>query len=208
MGRERRVLLIEDSEDDATLILRALRDDSSSVVSTRVQDPSGMRRALASQPWDVVLCDSSMPGFGSQAALRLLEEMGLKIPLIVVSGSARQEAMAAALRSGARAVVSKDDLSPLRPIVDREVCERDQREQEDARLAVNGEDGADEGASARQTQRAPPPPGEPRRMAVGALANGVAHDLNNALSVIVAYAALLLNDTESHASDARRSRGD
>jgi CheY-like chemotaxis protein len=113
-----RVLLVDDSEDDVALMLRALRDDRRPLVSRTVEDADAMRGALESQPWDVILCDSSMPRFGAQTALDLLRDMALDTPLVVVSGNADEKARAAALSSGAKSVVAKTDLASLRSIVD------------------------------------------------------------------------------------------
>jgi CheY-like chemotaxis protein len=82
-----------------------------------------MRGALESQPWDVILCDSSMPRFGAGEALDLLRGMALDTPLVVVSGNADEKARAASLSSGAKSVVAKTDLVSLRSIVD-DVCKR------------------------------------------------------------------------------------
>jgi CheY-like chemotaxis protein len=119
-----RVLLVDDSEDDVALMLRALRDDRRPLVSRTVEDAATMRGALEAQPWDVILCDSSMPQFGARAALDLLREMALATPLIVVSGNTDEKARAAAVNYGARNVVAKTDLALLRSIVD-DVCKRE-----------------------------------------------------------------------------------
>jgi CheY-like chemotaxis protein len=116
-----RVLLVDDSEDDVALMLRALRDDRRALISRTVEDAATMRGALEATPWDVILCDSSMPQFGARAALDLLREMALATPLVVVSGNTDEKARAAALMCGAKSVVAKTDLASLRSIVD-EVC--------------------------------------------------------------------------------------
>ena len=67
-----RVLLIEDNEDDATIILRELRRAGYEAVAERVATAGGLRAALARQAWDLVSCDCNLPGFGALAALALI----------------------------------------------------------------------------------------------------------------------------------------
>jgi CheY-like chemotaxis protein len=124
MAEPLRVLMVDDSEDDVTLMLRALRDGHRTVVSRRVQDAPGMQDALEAHPWDVVLCDSSMPQFGARAALQLLRDRALDTPLIVVSGNTDEKARNAALTSGAKSVVAKRDLTSLRSLIEK-VCKKE-----------------------------------------------------------------------------------
>ncbi|MBC7206596.1 MAG: response regulator, partial [Methyloversatilis sp.] len=80
------VLLIEDSEDDAVLLLHRFRQAGYTVRSIRVEDEKGLRAALRSGSWDVVLSDHNMPQFSAMAALGILQEQGLDLPFIIVSG--------------------------------------------------------------------------------------------------------------------------
>ena len=63
MDKELRVLLVEDSEDDAILVLRELRQDGCKVYFKRVDTAQEMREALANESWDLVIADHSMPRF-------------------------------------------------------------------------------------------------------------------------------------------------
>jgi CheY-like chemotaxis protein len=82
-----RVLVVEDSPDDAEPTVAQLRRAGYRIEFERVEDAGGMRAALESKSWDLVLSDSSMPGFSARAALGVLKETGLDIPFIIVSGS-------------------------------------------------------------------------------------------------------------------------
>ncbi|MBI4771868.1 MAG: response regulator, partial [Chloroflexi bacterium] len=84
MSTPLRVLIVEDSEDDALLLLRELRRGGYASAYERVETPEAMRAALARQPWDIVLSDYSMPHFSGPAALALLQESGLDLPFIIV----------------------------------------------------------------------------------------------------------------------------
>jgi CheY-like chemotaxis protein len=82
-----RVLVVEDSEDDALLMLRELRRGGYEPVYERVDTPGAMRRALAERgPWDVVLSDWRMPRFEAPEALEMLRRAGSEAAFIIVSG--------------------------------------------------------------------------------------------------------------------------
>src|SRR5712671_4544600 len=99
MGKPLRALIVEDSEDDAELLVRSLEDASYSVVHERVQTADGMKAALARTQWDVVLSDCSMPGFSATAALEVLQAAGHDLPFIIVSGTIGEEAAVVALKA-------------------------------------------------------------------------------------------------------------
>ena len=112
-----RVLLIEDSEDDATLILRQLRRGGFDPIWERHDTATGMWAALARQTWDIILCDYVMPQFSGPAALRLLQQSGVDVPVIIVSGEISDEVAALALQAGACGYVMKDLLEQLVPAI-------------------------------------------------------------------------------------------
>ncbi|HTE51649.1 MAG TPA: PAS domain S-box protein [Kofleriaceae bacterium] len=135
-----RVLILEDSATDAKLVLRELERTSGPVASTRVEDAEGMRAALASGPWDVILSDWSMPRFSALAALEVVRSLGVDLPFIIVSGTIGEETAVAGLRAGARDFVIKDRLARLGPAVEREVREhriRGERAQTEAALRAS-----------------------------------------------------------------------
>jgi two-component system cell cycle sensor histidine kinase/response regulator CckA len=122
-----RVLLVEDREDDALLVLDELRRGGFSVTHERVETAEAMRAALTEQTWDVIVSDYSMPVFTGIRALEVLHESGLDIPLIVASGTIGEETAVAALKAGAADFFSKDRLVRLVPAVERELREADGR---------------------------------------------------------------------------------
>src|ERR1700731_5010698 len=97
-----RVLMIEDSEDDAALLLRELRRGGYDVVSERVDLPDTLNFALDAKTWDLVVSDFSMPHFSGMDALRLLRATGSELPFIFVSGTMGEETAVAALQDGAQ----------------------------------------------------------------------------------------------------------
>jgi protein-histidine pros-kinase len=114
-----RVLLIEDDVDDAALIERELRLAGFTVALSRIDDATGAKAAVAEGPWDIVLADHVLPGFGSHEAYQVLRGAGLDVPFVIVSGRIGEEAVADALRQGAAEYVNKDNLAALGPAVRR-----------------------------------------------------------------------------------------
>src|SRR5947209_7232759 len=91
MARPLRVLLVEDSPDDAELTLLELRRGGFDPSSQRVQTAEAMRAALAQGPWDVILWDYTLPGFDPMSALALLRQASADLPFLVVSGTIGEE---------------------------------------------------------------------------------------------------------------------
>jgi len=127
MSTPLRVLIVEDSEDDAMLVLRELRRADYDLTSERVDTPEAMNAALDQQTWDIVLCDYAMPRFSMPAALAMVKEKGLDLPFIIVSGAIGEEAAVAAMRAGAHDYVMKGNLPRLVPAIERELREAEVR---------------------------------------------------------------------------------
>jgi len=118
-----RVLLVEDSETDAKLIIHELDRALGRLHTQRVDTAAGLQQALERERWDVILCDWSLPGLDALAAIELLKDKELDIPLIIVSGTVGEEAAVRAMRAGARDYVLKDKLARLPVAVEREIRE-------------------------------------------------------------------------------------
>jgi two-component system, cell cycle sensor histidine kinase and response regulator CckA len=117
------VLLVEDSETDAKLIVRALRSTGHQLVVERVETANRMREALLVGGWDIVISDWALPQFSARAAIDLVQQLNPALPLIIVSGTIGEEAAVDAMRAGARDYVLKDNLARLAPAVERELRE-------------------------------------------------------------------------------------
>jgi diguanylate cyclase (GGDEF)-like protein len=118
-----RLLLVDDSEDDAALVVRELSRAGYAVSSQRVDTPEALATALTSQRWDLAIADYSMPRFNGVAALALVREHDAELPLIFVSGTIGEEDLVAAMRTGAQDYVRKSDLARLVPTVERQLQE-------------------------------------------------------------------------------------
>ena len=127
MSTPLRVLVVEDSEDDAILVLRELRRGGYEPSFERVDTPEAMHAALDQQTWDIVLSDYAMPQFSMPAALAMVKEKGLDLPFIIVSGAIGEEAAVAAMRDGAHDYVMKGNLAHLIPVVERELRDAEGR---------------------------------------------------------------------------------
>jgi DNA-binding NarL/FixJ family response regulator len=115
------VLLVEDSETDAKLVVRELQAAGLVPHCERVESADAMRDALAKRAWNLVISDSSIHGFDATAALGATQELRPGTPFIVVSGAMREDAVVAVLRSGAADFITKDHLHRLGPVIAREL---------------------------------------------------------------------------------------
>jgi len=122
MGQTLRILLIEDSEDDAELVLRSVRLGGYEPVVERVSSAEEVRVGLE-KSWDLVISDYVMPGFGGLQALELFKQKGLDVPFIIVSGHIGEEVAVASLKAGANDYVMKDRLARLAPAIHRALQE-------------------------------------------------------------------------------------
>jgi signal transduction histidine kinase len=161
--RPLRLLLVEDSSDDAQLITLELRRGGYAPAFERVQTQAAFEAALASKEWEIIISDHNIPGYGGLFALADLRKSGKDIPFILVTGTIGEAGAVAAMKAGAHDYVLKGDLSRLPVAVDRELREAsvraEQRKMREQLLISE------------------------RMASAGMLAAGVAHEINNPLAV-------------------------
>ncbi|HEX9385936.1 MAG TPA: response regulator [Anaerolineales bacterium] len=122
-----RILIVEDSEDDAELIVQEIRRGGHMLEFERVETKPAMQQALAHGTWDIILSDYSMPNFSAMSALRVLKDSGLDIPFLVISGTIGEETAVTALKAGAHDFLLKDKLARLVPAIERELRDAETR---------------------------------------------------------------------------------
>ena len=127
MDKDLRVLLVEDSEDDALLLERELRRNGYRPWLWRVDSEQGLGRALEDGGWDVVITDHNLPGFSSETALQMVRQAEIDAPVIILSGTIGEEAAVAAMKAGAADYIMKNNMARLVPAIERELRDAEVR---------------------------------------------------------------------------------
>jgi len=137
MSRPMRLLLIEDSEEDSELLLAEIKSGGYAPSYLRVDSAAATRRALESEPWNIVISDYYMPQFTGLDAVRIVQEHDPDLPVIITSGNIGEDIAVEAMRAGARDYMMKNHLSRLTPAIDRELQQSQlRREARRARTAL------------------------------------------------------------------------
>jgi len=127
MKQELSLLQIEDNEDDAFLIQRALIKEGYRLVSKRIETKNELSHALDERTWDVVLSDYAMPHFNGLEALKIVLKHASDPPFIIVSGEIGEELAVRLLKTGADDYIRKDNLVRLGQAVKRAIEQREIR---------------------------------------------------------------------------------
>ena len=185
MTKPLRLLLVEDSGDDAELVIRELRRAGFHPIWTPVATQEDFKAALQEGPWDIVISDHSLPKYSGMAALADLRATGKYIPFILISGSIGEAVAVTAMKAGAQDYVLKGDLTRLPAAVEREVREA--------------------AARVEQTRMRQQLMISERMASCGMLAAGVAHEINNPLSVAISNLEFTVENMTTILAEARSS---
>ncbi|MBN1365767.1 MAG: response regulator [Syntrophaceae bacterium] len=122
------ILMVNDLQDDVFPLIHQITKGGYSLIHDRVNDFNSMKKALQKKQWDIVICNHKMDKFNVSSAIDLLKESKADIPLIIVSGTADEEAAEEFMRLGARDYITKNNLSRLCPVIERELDAAEIRE--------------------------------------------------------------------------------
>jgi diguanylate cyclase (GGDEF)-like protein len=116
-----RMLVVDDSEDDAFLLYSELVSRGAKIDYQRVDNASEMAAAVTTGEWDVILCDHNMPGFDSFGALEVLKQSSKDIPFIIYSGAISDAQAIIAMGNGVSDYIQKGNFARLVPVIEREL---------------------------------------------------------------------------------------
>jgi PAS domain S-box-containing protein len=123
VGNPLRVLIVDDSEDDALLLIRELKQGGYEPLHERVESAAAVRAALQAKPWDIILCGYRLKGSDGIEALDIMNESGIDIPFIMVSGKTGEEVTVKAMKTGVHECIGRDARRQLLPVIERELQE-------------------------------------------------------------------------------------
>lgn len=143
MEKELRILMLEDQEDDARLMDRALTKENIAFTRIRVSTREEYVKALDTFNPDLVLSDHALPQFNSIEALKITKEKNIDAPFIIVTGTVSEEFAVNCLKKGADDYILKSNLSRLPSAINHSMHEhlnnRIRKEQEDALAKQNAD---------------------------------------------------------------------
>jgi len=123
MGSPLRLLIVEDSKDDADLLVRELCRGGYDLTFKRVDTHAAMTEALDVHQWDIIIADYMMPNFTGLDALKLMQEKKIDLPFIILSGSIGEDTAVEAMKTGVHDYIIKGNLTRLLPAINRELKE-------------------------------------------------------------------------------------
>jgi two-component system cell cycle sensor histidine kinase/response regulator CckA len=187
MNKSLKVLIVEDSDCDARLLLNELKRGGYEPLAKRVETRQTMENALEKQEWDIVIADYVMPCFSGVDALKLVQDRMLDLPFIIVSGNIDDDVAVSAMKAGAQDYLHKNNLARLNAAIERELRQaetRRERRQAEQALKESEEQYRQQYLQSQKME------------AVGQMAASIAHEINNRLTVVLGHLDLCLGDVK------------
>ncbi len=187
MNEPLNVLIVEDSDYDARLLLNELKRGGYDPLYERVETREAMENALERQEWDLIIADYVMPCFSGLDALKIVQNRELDLPFIIVSGNIGEDVAVSAMKAGVHDYLLKDNLARLNAAIGRELHQaemRRERRQVEQTLKEREEQYRQQFLQAQKME------------AVGQIAASIAHEINNRLTVVLGHLELCLGDVK------------
>ena len=121
MDAEINILIVDDSPDNVNLLVNEMNKAGLKVRHERVETERQMEAALQRETWDVILCNYSFSNFGALPALKLMKDMKIRTPFIVISCDMGEETAVSVMKAGAHDFITKGNYARLVPAIEREI---------------------------------------------------------------------------------------
>lgn len=203
MPRQLKALLIEDSPDDAQLVVYELERGDFIVEWKRVQSTEELKEVLRNYNWDIVLCDYTMPQLNAIEALKIINKISPDLPCIIVSGTIGEETAVSAMLAGAKDYFVKGRLTRLNAAIHRELMETENRrlrlkaEQElrdsERFRWMEREDALKRETEARQKIESLYKETQESNRLKDEFLHNLSHELRTPMNAVMGWAALLVN---------------
>ncbi len=174
MPKTIKILILDESEQDAKNMMTELRNSAIPVLIQQASTREGFEKACAEFRPDLILSDYTLVGYDGFSAMELTRQKYPEVPFIFVSWVIHEESVIETLKKGATDYVFKDQLSRLPLSVHRAIRESEER------------------AQLRETQKKIIE--QERLGAIGQMASGIAHDFSNSLMPVLGFSEILLNN--------------
>lgn len=171
--------MMESSERDALVILQELKHSGYVSHCERVDTIDSLTAAIPKKHWDVIICRYTMPRFCGLAAIRVVRDVGLDIPVVIVSDADGEETAGAAIKAGAADFISIREVGRLGAAVQRELREvRERRDRRRAEAALRRTEVELDEMQKGLVQ-------SEKLAALGRFSSGIAHELKNPLGIVL-----------------------